>query len=561
MKKALFISFLSIAFVLGCSSGDKNTSVDNGAVDPGIKLDIGHSDPGKDLKTDIQAKEDVKSTDIAPSELPKDVPGTDQIQPVAFKVKSTSPKEEETGVKTPFIVSVTFNRPVRSQSIISANFYVLGPDNKPISGTFNQPGRDTVTFTPAKAMNYLPASPYTVILSNNIMDENGYRLEAIKKFTFYTGVAGGTGKYKELAAKYSPIIRQAVDPSEPKADYLTRIDFDNDWDAHNNWISLQKAKAIPSDVYYDCVETPSHYFIYYVYYHGLYNSETKELKHGNDMEGAMVVVAKYPNEHPIAVETYFQAGQTTEEMLSFVTNESGIVSSGVNKNKVSVDQSFAQAALFPAGHFLAYITSNLGKAHESCLWILNDPSATYCKLSNQIKSGLKIIKYVYSDGTEFQIKADKNGFPTQIDEASYALRPVLEDLWTRRFKGGDKGLFDGSFQYWSAGGDPDNDDSRPGAGITLARRFPDSVNEGTSAIKGMPPWSWKWNHEFSVNPNLRTKNLPRGMILLDPAYYFVKRHNIKNAYNSQKKTGFSTDYCFNPYLGIDKRGTNTDCPK
>lgn len=552
---------MTLLLAVGCSSGN-NVTNDIGGKDPGHFQDLGR--PEIETAVDSQVKDEVKPQDVV-RDIQKDKVvdiQIDQVQPQPFAVKLTAPADEATNVKTPFTVSVTFNRAVRGKSILAANFYILGPDGKPISGTPSQPQKNVVVFTPTPSYKYMPASPYTVILTNNIMDENGYRLDGIYKFTFYTGIKGGMDKYKALAAKYSPIIYQAVDPSEPKADYLTRIDFDHDWNAHNNWLNLQMADSVPADVYYDCVETPSHYFIYYVYYHGLYNSDTKEYKHGNDMEGAMVVVAKYPKEHPIAVETYFQPGQTTEEMLSFVTNESKIVPDGTNKNKVSVNETFSQAQLFPAGHFLAYITAKAdsGKDHESCLWILDNPTAPYCKLSAQIKLGLKTIKYVYSDGTEGRIKHGKDGFPVG-GEVSYALRSVVTDLWTRRQKDGDKGLFTSSFQYWQVENDPKNSDNRPGAGITLARRFPDSVNEGISSMKGKPPWSWKWNHEFSTNPNLRTYETPMGMILLDPAYYFTKRHNIKGLYSPTKKTGFSLDYCFNPYLGIDNRGKNTDCLK
>ncbi len=566
MKRSPFILLLTGAVVwfAACSSGGSGKgSPDNGINDHGQGQDIifnhdahpvqdlQHNDTHADSHLDLQ-----KDTHAQGEDLQQGDPG--QMTP--FQVKSTSPANEQTNVGVPFKVTIKFNRAVRGQSVISSNFYLKGPNGKPVSVTYDQPAKDTITLTPAKATDYKPASPYTVVLTNNIMDENGYRLKDKYQFTFYTGIPGGTTRYKALAAKYSPIIYQAVDPSEPKADYLTRIDFDKDWDASNNWLNLQKASSVPSDVYYDCIETPSHYFIYYMYYHALYNSGTKEYKHGNDMEGAIVVVAKYPKEHPIAVETYFQPGQSTEEILSFVTNESGIVPSGKDKNKYSVDQVFSQDQLFPAGHFLAYVTSKLdsGKAHESCLWILDQPSAPYCKLSKQIKSGLKTIKYVYSDGKEQQVKS---GTVSQ-ESVSYGLRYLVDDLWTRRLKDGKNGLFSGTFQYWiNDAPDQGNQDKRPGYGLMLPKRFVDSVNEGTSTIKGKPPWSWGWNHEFSTNPNLRIYAIPRGMVLLDPAYYFVKRHDIKTAYNPQDKTGFSLDYCFNPYLNIDNRGKNTDCPK
>ena len=572
MKRNVSILFLITVFLLGagCSSNNKATDIDSGGKDLGQVQDL-------TTDTDTATASDSDSvTDTAPDSAPDTVTDTDTdtvtdtdtdtvtekdqgpVEP--FKVKTTVPKDEATNVVMPFTVTVTFNRGVRPQSILSTNFYVLGPDGKEVPGTTGQPQSDQIVFTPNSSYKFQSASPYTVILTTNLMDESGDKLEGNYQFTFYTGVKGGTDKYKALAVKYSPIIYQAVNPSEPKADYLTRVDFDKDWDAHNNWLNLQTATAVPSDVYYDCVETVSHYFIYYVYYHGLYNSDTSTYKHGNDMSGSVVVIAKYPKEHPIAVENYFQAGQSTEEILTYATNESGIVPDGKDKNKFSVDDVFSEAQLFPVGHFLAYITAKAdsGKDHETCLWIDEKPAAPYCKLSKQIKSTLKTIKYVYSDGTEQQIKAVDNAFPAQMDEASYALRSLLNDLWTRRMKDGNKGLFTGSFQYWNLADDPKNPDNRPGAGTKLPLRFVDSVNEGGSVMKGKPPWAWKWNHEFSTNPNLRVYDMPKGIIIMDPAYYFIKRHNINTVYNPQTKEGFSLDYCFNPYLGIDNR-KNMNC--
>jgi Zn-dependent protease with chaperone function len=125
----------------------------------------------------------------------------------------------------------------------------------------------------------------------------------------------------EIAALYAPVFRQALGDS-PRHDYITRFDFDGDWTGDNNWDNAgDEGYALPSTVYFNVIETRTHYFIHYSVFHprdykggnaagaglseliregaerfGDYDptglAESAVLAHENDMEGAMVIAEK-----------------------------------------------------------------------------------------------------------------------------------------------------------------------------------------------------------------------------------------------------------------------------
>lgn len=132
----------------------------------------------------------------------------------------------------------------------------------------------------------------------------------------------------ELAYLYAPVILQKVNKDNPRADFITRVDFTVDrdkqppdlstlkanWSAVNAPMDEETWKKIDKDnppqfeheilpyVYYSVVETHTHYFIMYSIYHpqdwerpdAAWNKgpKWKPLEHEHDMEGVLVVVNK-----------------------------------------------------------------------------------------------------------------------------------------------------------------------------------------------------------------------------------------------------------------------------
>lgn len=108
--------------------------------------------------------------------------------------------------------------------------------------------------------------------------------------------------YADLAFHHAPVHYQDVDRTgshglNGKADYITAVDFDGDLNATNNWNNIAKnnypGKAY---AYYSVVETTTHYFIIYAFFHPrdwtdnwfLYRID----EHENDLEGLLSIVKK-----------------------------------------------------------------------------------------------------------------------------------------------------------------------------------------------------------------------------------------------------------------------------
>lgn len=124
----------------------------------------------------------------------------------------------------------------------------------------------------------------------------------------------------EIAARYAPHFYQVVDRQKPRLDYLAPFDFDGNWRADDNWVNAgNPGFPLPAYVYFSVAETPTHFFIHYIYFHPRdwkgnrwTNSALQALKfvarplvvprwlgldflslaHENDIEGVLVVVAR-----------------------------------------------------------------------------------------------------------------------------------------------------------------------------------------------------------------------------------------------------------------------------
>ncbi|WKB55592.1 hypothetical protein [Eleftheria terrae] len=96
----------------------------------------------------------------------------------------------------------------------------------------------------------------------------------------------------ELAYHHAPVHYQDTDSSDAASDYLTAYDYDGDRVTTNNW-DHRGDGLWPATVYYSVVESCSHYFITYAFYHPRDWSDTIfDQEHENDLEGALLSVRK-----------------------------------------------------------------------------------------------------------------------------------------------------------------------------------------------------------------------------------------------------------------------------
>ncbi|MGH3736924.1 MAG: hypothetical protein ACRDT6_15135 [Micromonosporaceae bacterium] len=99
----------------------------------------------------------------------------------------------------------------------------------------------------------------------------------------------------ELAYRWAPVHYQDTDSSDYDADYLTRIDFDGDWNTLDNWEAQDDSVSrLTAWVYYSVVSTSTHWFIGYGFYHprDWCEGRVAGLAHENDMEGVLLTVRR-----------------------------------------------------------------------------------------------------------------------------------------------------------------------------------------------------------------------------------------------------------------------------
>jgi hypothetical protein len=99
----------------------------------------------------------------------------------------------------------------------------------------------------------------------------------------------------DLAFHWAPVHYQDTDDTDADADYLSPIDFDGEWNTLNNWESQEgPAGRLTGAVYYSVVETSTHWFIVYAFYHprDWCDGGFRCTEHENDLEGVLLAVRK-----------------------------------------------------------------------------------------------------------------------------------------------------------------------------------------------------------------------------------------------------------------------------
>jgi len=117
-------------------------------------------------------------------------------------------------------------------------------------------------------------------------DEPGFRLAAAEPL-----------ERAELALRWAPIHVMDVDQTGSHAlggrsDYITRLDFDGDWNARNNW-DRASSMSLPAYAYVSVVETVSHWFLVYTFFHPRdWTDSFFDTEHENDSEGVLLAVER-----------------------------------------------------------------------------------------------------------------------------------------------------------------------------------------------------------------------------------------------------------------------------
>jgi hypothetical protein len=125
---------------------------------------------------------------------------------------------------------------------------------------------------------------------------------------------------------------------------------------------------------------------------------------------------------------------------------------------------------------------------------------------------------------------------------NYGLKSLLNEWWPRRHLinrlGANNMMWENVYTYTPSS-------NRPAVDQKLKMPGAFASDEGDN--KGVPPFGWVHDEGSPMD------NLPKGMHFFDPAFVYKDRFGLTD-------TDVSTDYCFNPYLAIDIRGTDENCP-
>ncbi|MFY0254558.1 hypothetical protein ACDQ55_11445 [Chitinophaga sp. 30R24] len=221
--------------------------------------------------------------------------------------------------------------------------------------------------------------------------------------------------YADLALRWAPVHYQDVDVTgtysiSGKSDYITNVNFDNDWIATNNWNNLANS-AYPAYAhgYYSVVETRTHWFITYGFYHGRDWTDNPLAyyldQHENDMEGAMFIIKKDANLYGtlLGIVTVVHS-----DFYSYVPDGSPLQG---NEESVDGTLKFLTWSNYPHP-----VTAQSAKGHDLKAWPYND---------------------IVGDGIIYWPSLTTAGLPTSADDRNvqYKLVDIFSNggMWDQRF--------------------------------------------------------------------------------------------------------------------------------
>ena len=315
--------------------------------------------------------------------------------------------------------------------------------------------------------------------------------------------------YRKLALHWAPFIAQET-WFQPKSDYLTRFDYDGDWRGNNNWDNLE-AGSSQAYVYYTAMETSTHVFLVYNFFHPRDYSDNCALGscHENDNEGIVLAIQKDGSE--------FGRLQTMETLAhnnvhSYVNDAS--IRPGIHEIEAAVSfwQESHPMVFVEAGGHGALSVSDRNSLFNGALMRFTGTGVTY------VPKGV----------------AERPGSPC-AREVGYELLAIEEHWWRKATTDWKEPTFDEPYVYVPFGGRPAPRNPRL-FGAFLGRK--EAVN------KARPFWGW-----FDTRGrNQRIVNT--GQWAMDPAYSLSRNMTFPG------EQRFSLDYTYNPYLGIV-----TDAPR
>jgi hypothetical protein len=505
-------------------------------------------DPTPDMTPEMAPDQmPAMNPDMMPAMNPDMMPDPpDDVEPPT--IISVNPRAGQTGVAVDARIVITFSEPVRefglAQKIIMTNADTLDP----VTFVAERSG-NVVTLQPTAPM--LDATPYLVLVTNQVTDERGNKLPDDFRW-FFSTAAQAEPAHAEIARLYAPVVFQetSADSNQGRVDRFSSVDVDGNFNADDNLMTFRSTDQ-PAEAYYTVIETTSHVIVQYLFYYPSYFNSNNSEFHEHDITAVQVLLER------------------TEDGLQFVMTESGYRSQyfgfalegqGVeDRNQGNLVQVFPESALVDGTRSMSYHGRQI---HGACHWFwepggLDLSTAPWCSHTSETfrDPNASVVFYpgaaatrmaIACDGNETNTCAPEQGITCQNgicrDEAglrasTYALRDFRQDLWSRRVNiSGEDRLFSGRSTYEPH---PNSADLSPGVGQN--RKYPATLASNDTGSRGEMPFIWEI-----------AGAVEQGQWWLDPAYTFNRRFRFASG-------EIDRIYCYNPYFDIDQRGSG-DCP-
>ena len=508
----------------------------------------GDTSAGIDIVFDV----DTDDPDIGPA---PDVEKPDVVF-TALEVVSTTPADDGVSDGTLGAFSITFNQELEHVTVQPYTVKVHGPGNPELTGTFAGSGK---TLTWQSDAPLAPVSRIEVTVTALVTDTKGQSLALPYTFHFYTADYSGMAPYAALAARYAPTLDVALSGGSDAQSDLLRTPSQLGWDMAQTSVAAGSQPALAS-VAWTVVESRSHFFVHYQVYWPKRAATGGLPAFDNDVAGVTVVVARYPQEHPIGLQTWFKRLDDEQHWL-WLGDDAALLPSGAKLSSYGVRAVIGSNSLFPVasdGLGCAGIQGCVarrapillkGGTHQACLR-LDKGEATgikTCYWDASLAASTKQIRYVpATKADEASSSEGKTG--DQPPTFGYTLEPLLPTWYARRgLPTAYGGPLDLSFVYKPPAGRPAGQNAAMGSKLL----------GGAGSDAGRPLWAWRWKPAS----NESYYDLPRGTITMDPSWALWQRlggssGGVKD-FDTATKVGFSVDYCFNPLLFLDQRDAAT----
>jgi hypothetical protein len=332
--------------------------------------------------------------------------------------------------------------------------------------------------------------------------------------------------YRNLAYRWAPIIIQDT-ASKWNADFIGRIDYDGDWRSNNNWDNLPEEGIAPY-LYYDVLETSTHWFIHYHTFHprdwdNIFFGTCAPFGdcHENDTENLMVMVQKDGS-------TYgrFRLLQTRAHTTFYqyaLANDG--VSNGTGADADDLDND-------PERGFTLFTDTSVGvndprpaiyiesKGHGICDWW--DNNGPYCTHPDDMvgTSGNDGLMYYPSQSATPSVPPNPSGGQWFNFKSPYNLISLWDDVWVLRSCLGNTKTFDIPFAY-------------PGVAGNGSAFIGKAMDGDDYAADAATAW---WAQSDDNN------NLAAGDWTIDPATTVLRQLTFSESVDQT--------YIFNPFLGI-----------